>query len=312
VELAKRADADVPSLRTVDLRLAAANRLLSGPLAPMLSRRFLDIPQPDDPAAARGILDEASRQLALAGAALEKLSGAETQDEAGVAERTEGLALMRAFASAADAFWESPSTPPASPNDAVRDATLDLAVLMEDRRSDVASTARLWRAHLFEQRGDRTRALDLLPTELEPPVADPSISLYMRLLRCRLSLKDQGSFPATIALTNRLEVATGQWFTAPAEAAAARRTVAFVRRGMLQHWSAALTTADMADRAAWCDRAVQRIDQAHFQTPESAELLPLAWAAPPVIAAPAPQPVDSADDATKNAASASTNGTDGE
>jgi len=316
-ELAKRAESESDPLVAVDLHLAAANCLLGAPLAPMASRSFLGIPQPEDATLVHALLDETRKQLELADAALARAAEGREPADVPLARRVERIDSVRAFVHAAGALWETSADVSTARDDALRDATLELAILMEDRRANVASTARLWRAHLFDARGDRARALDLLPTELEPPVGDPSVSMYMRLMRSRMSLKEHGSYPAALALTVRLENSVADWFPAPQDAAAARRTVAFVRRGMMRDWGVALAAAGDADRSTWCDRAVGRIDQEHFKAQDSSALLPLAWAAPPMIDLPTAHPVELAPPGEdtgeeEDAAPATTNGPPGE
>jgi len=211
---------------------------------------------------------------------------------------------VRAFQRAAEALWEPGADDEKSQRD-LRDAAFGLSLLMEDRRADVAMTARLWRAILFRtrgQEGDASRAYDLLPEELGPPVGDPSIALYLCILRERMFAERSGSLPAAIALSERLAVQVLGWFRDAGQAATARQTVVFLRRGLLRDWSAALRAAGKDARADWCGAAIQEIDRENFPTPASAELLPLAWAAPRIVALPEASAGASATDANTNGA----------
>lgn len=300
-ELSEAADKAGPTLAAVDHRLEAANLLLGGPLAPIASRRFLEIPLEADAAEARAIVDSARQQLERAAETLSRLasdtdSGSPAMPRSELAPRNERLEAIRAFSRAAQVIWGGSDASEADQAEAARQALFDLAIVMEDRFLDVASTARLWRAYLFSHRGETSRALDLLPSPLEDPTGNPSIALYTRLLRCRLIARETHSYPAVVAETLGMESRLPDWFPDAGQASAARRTVAFVRRGFLRAWGAELHSAAKVDRANWCTAAVERIDAEHFTAPGGLELLPLDWAAPPFAdeakAPPAPVPAD--------------------
>jgi len=300
-ELSEAAEKAGPTLAAVDLRLEAANLLLAGPLAPIASRRFLEIPLEADAAEARAIVDSARQQLEHAAETLTRLASDTDADSPAMprselALRNERLEAVRAFSRAAEVIWGGSDASEADQAEAARQALFDLAIIMEHRFLDVASTARLWRAYLFSHRGETSRALDLLPSPLEAPVGNPSIALYTRLLRCRLIARETHSYPAVVAETLGMDSRLPDWFSDAGQASAARRTVAFVRRGFLRAWGAELHSAAKVERGNWCTAAVERIDAAHFSTPDGLELLPLDWAAPPLAeeAKAAPAPADDA------------------
>lgn len=273
-ELAAQAES-AEAVRQPQLHLDAASTLLGAALAPIASRTFLEIPAAGDAQAARDLLAEASRHLD----AVPKTDGAgESAEDFG-----QQVEALRAFVRAGQALWGEHASEEAA-RQARGDAAFDLSLLMEARHAGVARTARLWRAFLFHARGDDARAFDLLPTELGPPIGDPTVSLYLSILRSRVFVKEQGSYAAAIALATRLEADLPAWFESADAAAAAARTVAFLRRGLLRDWHAALTAAGQGDRAAWCSAAIQRIDQETFANPQAAELLALPWGAPPQLA----------------------------
>ncbi|MCB9850790.1 MAG: hypothetical protein H6817_08805 [Phycisphaerales bacterium] len=286
-DLIRFADGADSVLQQFDARLAAANGLLSVVLAPVASRQLLDIPEAGDADEARRILALAGEHLAQADRLLEAAAKEPDAQDARIANRREKLAGVRAFAGVFNAVW--PATGDAASDGLIeetpelREAMLNLSIVMEDRHATIAQTARLWRAYLFSRGGETSRALDLLPLSLDPPAGDASVSLFARLLRCKLFVGADDGYAATYAMLARMEERANGWFATPADRAAARRTVALERRRVAQAWGKTFADAGQADRAAWCTSAIERLDKKYFSDAEARDLLPLAWAAPPVV-----------------------------
>jgi hypothetical protein len=310
-ELVAFANSDAPDLARCDALVAAANGLLAYELQPLATRLLLEIPEASDPARAKAIIAEARGHLEQAAKLLADAAPPGAKHEPVILLRREPLVNLLAFARVFTALWENQNTAPGADDaeaqpaeatsDALRQAMLDLALMMEDDRDRVAHTARLWRACYYLRSGELARAATLLPGPLDPPQGDATIGLHARLLRCRIFNRMHGSYPATIALTARMERKLSAWFPTAGDAAAARRTVAFERRRITTQWQAQLANAGQSERADWCTGAIQRIDEQYFADPNPRSLLALSWAAPEIVPIALPAPESPADEAPDNA-----------
>ncbi len=280
--LIERAESPQSPIDQVDRHLDAANWILSYTIEPMASRRLLDIAEDGDAAAALTNVAEAKRQLDAAAHQLDELVQAGRLESDEQWSRMNTLSGLSAFVAAFESIWQERDSDEAR-REAISDAAYGLAVVLEDRRKDVALTARLWQAYLNAQIGKLARATELLPEAMSKPEKPMGVGTYARILRCRYSAGPEGGYPVAIALLARLEERCLQWFRDDPRAYPAQRAAALVRRQVLGDWEKLLQDAGHPDRAEWCADAIKRIDHVYFDTETPATVLRLEFAAPPMV-----------------------------
>lgn len=282
-KLVERAEAAGESVESVDLRLEAANWMMAYELEPAATRLLLGIPHPDDATRAAGVVAAAAAQLARAESILDKLpSGAMSDGDRRL--REEECEKLDAFATAFGSIWPDAPAKIEDREDALKEAAFALADVLEDDRREVAFGAQVWQAYLYGMSGREKRANDLLPAVMEPvKPEDGSFGLYARLLRCRFMAEGEGGCVAPVALLARLEEQCGEWYEDAALRDPARRTVALVRRQLLQSWAGRFREAGQADRAAWCDRMVKQLDDKYFDSDDAPAVLRLRQAVPSIV-----------------------------
>jgi hypothetical protein len=251
-----------------DRRVAVANWILAYQLEPMASRLFLGIPDHDDAGQAHEFLVPAVRQLERARAVL----GQAGEEEAA---RVKKIEVLEAFAAALTAHWGTPDTSPEQRDQLLREAGFKLAAILEHERRDVADAALMWQACLFGQRGQFERAMDLIPLVLQESEPSTGHAYFAGLWRCRYMAEQIEGWAAALALLMRLEAGTEGRFADFDRRREARAAAALCRRQILGQWLKALRNAGEPERAAWCERAIARLDRGPFGAAEPAELLRL-------------------------------------
>jgi hypothetical protein len=259
--------------------LARANDLLARQIEPAVSRWFLGLAVPGDSEHVLDGVRQARRLLA------ESKAGA--GDPAAVGRpRQDDIDALEAFTHAIEVvFAGGEDESDAAERD---DAAIQLAVLLEEDRADVANAARLWRAALFRRLGRHDRVLALLPEPLAGLSAEgPRFDFYGRLLRVR-SIADRGGHAAACTLLLQIEDKCDEWFPAVGDAADARRAAVAVRTGILRQWADSLDPTTQPEERDWCLRAIERARTAACPDTESCPVLPLETAVPVLARAPAP------------------------
>jgi hypothetical protein len=284
--LVRWAETSTTPAEAVERHLAAANWILGPQMAAIATRYVLGEPAPDDLDQARRLVTAARLELAAAEAALEGLKPApgeeDKEGDPAIRKAQRDLATLRAFGNAFACLWPEP---PASEEDlqAKRtDAALELSEPLEDARAEVAQAAVLWQACLYESAGRLQRALDGLPPILSTPSSKSPFGFYARLLHYRFAAQSESSPSALAAVMARLEHRGVDWVE-EGNPERARKTVAYLRRGLLVEWAEKLRAAGQAQRAEWCDEQVASIDRTHFAESGPAALLALPGAAPTVV-----------------------------
>lgn len=258
---------------------ARANDLLARQIEPAASRWLLGLALPGDGERVLNGVRQARMLLA------EAQADAGDPAAVGVAGRDDVEAL-EAFARAIeDVFAAGEDHADAAERD---DAAIQLAVLLEDDRAEVANAARLWRAALFRRLERHDRVLALLPEPLAGLSAEGQrFDFYGRLLRIR-SIADQGGYATACTLLLQIEDKCDEWFPATENAVDARRAAVAVRAGILRQWADALDPATQPEERDWCLRAIERARTAACPDTESCPVLPLETAVPVLVRPPAP------------------------
>ncbi|MBN1514385.1 MAG: hypothetical protein JXB13_20385 [Phycisphaerae bacterium] len=258
--------------------LARANDLLARQIEPAVSRWFLGLALPGD------------GERVLNGVRQARMLLAEVQADAGEPAPSanrwqDDIDALNAFARAVeDVFAAGEDQADAAERDA---AAIQLAVLLEDDRAEVASAARLWRAALFRRLERHDRVLALLPEPLAGLSAEGQrFDFYGRLLRVR-SIADQGGYATACTLLLQIEDECDEWFPAAENAVDARRAAVAVRTGILRQWADALDPATHREEREWCLRAIERVRTAACSEPEPCPVLPLEMAVPVLARPPA-------------------------
>ncbi len=256
--------------------LARANDLLARQIEPAASRWFLGLALPADGERVMDGVRQARRLLA-------ECQAVAGDPAAGGVVGRDDIEALEAFARAIeDVFAEGEDDSDAAERDS---AAIQLAVLLEDDRPEVANAARLWRAALLRRLGRHDRVLALLPEPLAGLSAESRrFDFYGRLLRVR-SIADQGGYATACTLLLQIEDKCDEWFPAAEDVADARRAAAAVRCGILRQWADSLDSTAHPEEHAWCLQAMERVRAAACPDADPCPVLPLGTAVP-VLARP--------------------------
>ncbi|RIK66562.1 MAG: hypothetical protein DCC65_09420 [Planctomycetota bacterium] len=247
-----------PSAPTCEDELAtldAANNPRDKAIAEFLVARcqlVLDCARPlslvlADHAAARDQLArETSAVLAQIRVAQESLPGSGLEPEK-IATLESELAMHRAFAEAFAAIARDPATDEARKQ--LTEATIGLALYLDDTRKEVVEAARLWQGVAYRLAAKPDRALQVLRPVLSAPAAR-RIGFWARIERCR-SLADQGRYAAALALAARLGPRVDAWFEDEDTATrkAATDSLRWLKADLLERWAARLQDSGEKERA---------------------------------------------------------------
>ncbi|MCP4593386.1 MAG: hypothetical protein GY842_21835 [bacterium] len=240
---------------SIEYSLAAANLVLSYETEPYASRWLLGLERGGDVVALRAALQDAQASLKRAAEQAEGL--APSDDERAASLRRE-LDMLVAFTGALDALWSAADEPETL--QARRRGAVYLAVLLEHEREDIAASALLWQAVLYQQMGRLERVAGLVPLATEAVGGEAwPYELFTRLLRCRL-IAEQGGYAAACSVLLQLEERVHDWTQDGVLQDRASRAATLVRRQILEQWRGALDPDD--DTAvAWCGEAIARLDR---------------------------------------------------
>lgn len=305
VSVAKGSD---DALLRAELRLAAANVVLSRQIEPASTRAFwgLTSPEPkaDDPDALRaefesaaGLIATAEKDLDAAQAAAPKPEEPAAKEEAPDKDaksdaKKSKVELWQARMSAAKAqrralkafhrALRAVLVPPAEA-DAARErrrAASEMAALLENDDRRVAAAAGFWQAYLRKDEEDPKPVLSRLDYALDDfAPAERPYAFFSRLLRCMV-LASHDERVAALALLKQMEERTFVWFPEADQQQVAASGVAWVEYQTLAGWNESLDPKKQADERNWCrDEAQKTIDRALKEH----TALPRLWPAIPVM-----------------------------
>ncbi len=279
----KRAATAQSEFEEFDVRLTAANWLLSRRISAPVSRILLGIESEDDKKVIEDALDAAKDEIKKAEDLWAKIVKSDELPNAHDSKRAKDLIGIGIFFDVFNSLWAEDNSSKETRDESLREAANRLSLLLIEDRKDIVAAAQLWQGYAYTQRGRLKGALELWPRTLVHVKPPHGVSLYARLMQCKTLVEKDQTYAAGVTLLLNLEQNVGYSIADGKKSAEAQGAVAFVRRQFVRAWRKKLMDEGELDRATWLSQMIETLDVSHDPGDGVVQMLAMEFAAPEFV-----------------------------
>lgn len=270
-----------PLRERIELRLAAVNWMLATQSEPPMSRLLQQLTAPGDRVFMAGLMQRALTETAIARTDLERLDESPDRDVELISLLGDSIDTLECFGQALRVCAARGANA-----DEARRIAAELSFYLEDDRPEVAASALIWQAVLYEKSDRMDRALRSLPLALTPTHADTiEYDFLARMLRCRYLAK-RGSFATAWSLILLLEERSRDWFSVQSRRNEATNSAVLAKLALCDAWIEASDGSARERTRDWCRINDARLRKEYLSSRADGAMLRLATAAPIVVDIP--------------------------